>query len=199
MILLDEPFSSQDEYLREQLQKELEKFLADYPGIVILVSHNREEIYRFTEELFILENGSMVQKGSTKNVFLAPDVVAAARLIGCKNIVPYIKKQVGIVELPEWGVTLEIGKKEIPEKGFLGYHGVDFIPVWGEKKENCVPVKRKNLVKLPYEWKFEWLPVNGSGEIQWNVVETKIFSKLNGLGDPDWLQIQKEKLLFLKK
>ena len=46
VILLDEPFSALDTFLRDHLQRELEAMLADYQGTVILVSHNRDEIYR---------------------------------------------------------------------------------------------------------------------------------------------------------
>ena len=48
-ILLDEPFSALDEFLKDKLQQELMEMLEDYPGTVILVSHSRDEIYRFSE------------------------------------------------------------------------------------------------------------------------------------------------------
>ena len=43
-ILLDEPFSALDEFLKDKLQQELMEMLEDYPGTVILVSHSRDEI-----------------------------------------------------------------------------------------------------------------------------------------------------------
>ena len=48
LILLDEPFSALDVYLKDQMQAELTEQLADYDGMVILVSHSRDEIYRFS-------------------------------------------------------------------------------------------------------------------------------------------------------
>ena len=56
-ILLDEPFSALDEFLKDKLQQELMEMLEDYPGTVILVSHSRDEIYRFSEELVIMDKG----------------------------------------------------------------------------------------------------------------------------------------------
>ena len=53
MILLDEPFSALDVHLRDRMQRELEDQLKDYPGTVFLVSHNRDEIYRFSQEILI--------------------------------------------------------------------------------------------------------------------------------------------------
>ena len=48
MILLDEPYSALDVYLRDRLQQEMQEMLEDYDGTVILVSHSRDEIYRLS-------------------------------------------------------------------------------------------------------------------------------------------------------
>lgn len=45
MILLDEPFSAMDVFLRDQMQRELMEMLQGYPGTAIMVSHSRDEIY----------------------------------------------------------------------------------------------------------------------------------------------------------
>ena len=45
-ILLDEPFSALDEFLKDRLAQEMLDLLKDYRGTVILVSHSRDEIYR---------------------------------------------------------------------------------------------------------------------------------------------------------
>ena len=51
LILLDEPFSALDGYLRDRMQVEMLEMLRDYPGQVVMVSHSRDELYRFSEEL----------------------------------------------------------------------------------------------------------------------------------------------------
>lgn len=50
-ILLDEPFSALDGYLKDVLQREMQDFLQDYPGDMILVTHSRDEAYKFCKEL----------------------------------------------------------------------------------------------------------------------------------------------------
>ena len=57
VILLDEPFSALDVFLKDRLQQELIEMLKDYEGTVIMVSHSRDEIYRFSEELLIMDQG----------------------------------------------------------------------------------------------------------------------------------------------
>ena len=47
VLLLDEPFSALDSYLRELLQIQVKDILAGYGKDVLLVSHSRDEIYYF--------------------------------------------------------------------------------------------------------------------------------------------------------
>ena len=54
VILLDEPFSALDAYLKEQLLLELLELLKDYSGDVILVTHSRDEAYKICPELMIV-------------------------------------------------------------------------------------------------------------------------------------------------
>jgi molybdate transport system ATP-binding protein len=68
LILLDEPFSALDPDLREQMQEELTAMIEDYPGQVILVSHSRDEIYRFADELLVMEDGRLLAQGKTKDL-----------------------------------------------------------------------------------------------------------------------------------
>ena len=44
-LLLDEPFSAMDTYLREGLRLELSKVLADYDGVSVMVTHDRDEAF----------------------------------------------------------------------------------------------------------------------------------------------------------
>lgn len=69
VILLDEPFSALDMYLKDRLQQELLELLEDYEGTVIMVSHSRDEVYRFSEELLIIDQGQIVAAGKTKELF----------------------------------------------------------------------------------------------------------------------------------
>ena len=78
VILLDEPFSALDWFLKDRMQLELTEMLKDYEGMVIMVSHDRDEIYRFSEELLIVDEGKVVKRGETRSVFADPGTRAAA-------------------------------------------------------------------------------------------------------------------------
>ena len=65
VILLDEPFSAMDTFLKEQLRLELVNSLKDFDGFSILVTHNRDEAFQFCDELIILDQGKVIAKGET--------------------------------------------------------------------------------------------------------------------------------------
>lgn len=199
VILLDEPFSALDVFLKDHLQQELEELLKDYEGTVIMVSHSRDEVYRFCEELLILDQGSVITAGKTKEIFSNPQYRAAAKLTGCKNFaeMQYTESPNKII-LPDWGVTLQL-KEKVP-KGCtcIGYRAHDFVPVWGEKKENCIEVRLKSMSELPFENQYYLNPVKSeTPSICWFVQrEKENVVEANGL--PEYLQIAEERLMFLK-
>ena len=49
VILLDEPFSAMDTFLKEQLRLELVNSLRDFDGFSIMVTHNRDEAFQFCD------------------------------------------------------------------------------------------------------------------------------------------------------
>ena len=57
VILLDEPFSALDGYLRWQLELELSDTLRSFPGGTVFVSHNRDEVYRMCDTVCVLSDG----------------------------------------------------------------------------------------------------------------------------------------------
>lgn len=109
IILLDEPFSALDTFLREQLQRELVKTLEDFQGNVVMVSHSRDEIYRLCDETMIMDQGRNIISGNTKQIFQSPRGIEAARLTGCKNIAPIEKIGEKRMYVEEWGIELTIG------------------------------------------------------------------------------------------
>ena len=106
-ILLDEPFSALDSYLKWQLELELQEVLERFPGPVLWVSHDRGEVYRNCPRVCVLERGKSSPAEDMKALMADPVTVSAARLSGCKNYVPVSPGPgPGLVEIPGWGLTL---------------------------------------------------------------------------------------------
>lgn len=86
VLLLDEPFSALDSYLRELLQIQVKDILAGYGKDVLLVSHSRDEVYYLCGRTAVMEKGRILKTDETKKLFADPGSRAGAMLTGCKNI-----------------------------------------------------------------------------------------------------------------
>ena len=207
MILLDEPFSALDMYLKDQLQRELAEMLADYEGTVIMVSHNRDEVYRFSEELLVIDQGKIAVAGETKEIFHNPVSREAARLTGCKNFSKARRIDAHTVEAEDWGVTLTT-QQEIPEyTEYIGYRAHDFIPVWNvertgkDKPDNgdgsprdMLPFDLESSAELPFEQNYY---IKAKVTVCWFVQRERV-QELEEKGMPDYLAFDEKKILFLR-
>lgn len=200
MILLDEPFSALDVYLRDQMQRELMEMVKDYPGTAIMVSHSRDEIYRFSEEILVLDKGRDVIYGRTKEIFANPVYEEAARLTGCKNFSDIRITDSHTIEMIDWGIRLHL-KNPVPEHATcIGYRAHDFVPVWGERPGNSIPVRVAHTAKLPFETNYYILPegrYDGTNVVCW-FVQREQLPELTEKGMPDYLAIREDKILYLK-
>ena len=108
-ILLDEPFSALDSFLKWKLELELSDLLADFHGPILWVSHDRGEVFRNCKKVCVMEQGQSQGMFTLRQLFHEPETEAAARLSGCKNIVEAVPAG-NAVTLPQWGLTLNCGK-----------------------------------------------------------------------------------------
>lgn len=200
MILLDEPFSALDVHLKDRMQRELLGELADYPGPVFLVSHSRDEIYRFSDEILVMDRGRIIAQGPKKELFAKPSSKAAAALTGCKNFSRATRIDDHTLRADSWGIILRT-KKTLPETvHFIGYRAHDFIPVWGEPEENCLPFRLEREDELPFEKNYYVCPNRDAYDpedvISW-FAQRQLWSALEERGLPDYLKIDEEAMLIL--
>lgn len=198
VILLDEPFSALDDFLKDRLEQEMLDLLKDYEGTVILVSHSRDEIYRFTRELLTMAEGRQICYGNTGEIFARPRQKETARLTGCKNIAGAKRIDSHHLEVPEWGLTLHL-KKDIPEAvAYVGFRAHEFVPVWGEAGDNCIPVDVKSSAVLPFERKYFLAGREGTdADICWFLQKDE-WASVDRQGMPDFLMMPEEKILLLE-
>ena len=147
VIMLDEPFSALDFYLKEQLQLQVKEVLKNYSGDALLVTHSRDEVYRFCENSLILDRGSVVSRGKTGEIFKKPANVTAARLTGCKNILPVRRVDEHHVFLPDWGVTLTVADPVGENIRFIGIRERDLFQT--DAGENCLPCRWTETLDQP--------------------------------------------------
>ncbi len=106
IVMLDEPFSALDSHLRFRLEREVSATMRRFGKTVLLISHDRDEVFRMADRIAIMENGILQACGDKHEVFMAPETVSGARLTGCKNIAPALVKDKYHLSVPSWGLDL---------------------------------------------------------------------------------------------
>lgn len=198
LILLDEPYSALDVYLRDRMQHEMLDMLEEYDGQVIMVSHSRDELYRFSQELYVINNGEVITGGETRAVFADPLRVEAARLTGCRNLSALEPVDSHTVRAVEWGAFLTL-KRELPaDTRVAGCRAHCFEPVWGEPEENCIRVELDRIDELPFEKSYYMRPVNGTGApVSWTV-QGEQARLVEERGVPEYLKLNEEHIMLLR-
>jgi molybdate transport system permease protein len=114
-LLLDEPFSALDTFLRSQLEQEMTEQLSHFQGVSLLVTHNLEEAYRVCQDLMVLDNGVAIAHAPKQSLFERPTSYAVAQLTGCQNISRAIAVSPTEIDAIDWGVHLHV-KESLPDR-----------------------------------------------------------------------------------
>lgn len=88
ILLLDEPFSSMDVTLREQLAKEVRDILKQENITAILVTHDQNEAFAMADEILVMNEGKIQQHDSGYNLYHKPANHFVADFIGQGVLVP---------------------------------------------------------------------------------------------------------------
>ncbi len=85
-ILLDEPLSALDTYLRNQIEKLLRKVLSSYEGATLFITHKLEEAYRVSSNIMVMSEGKVIANDTKENIFERSPNLVVAKVTECKNI-----------------------------------------------------------------------------------------------------------------
>lgn len=70
LLLMDEPLSALDPFMRTKLQHEILMLHKEFGTTTIMVSHDPSEIYRLSSRVVVLSQGKILQDGDVKSVLL---------------------------------------------------------------------------------------------------------------------------------
>jgi molybdate transport system ATP-binding protein len=201
VIVLDEPFSALDSFLREQMQLQLLELLGIHRDI-IMVTHSRDEVYKICDELLVMDNGRSLAQGNTRELFQNPGTVQTARLTGCKNISPI--KWTGPQEACalDWGLSLRMPVPADTRITHIGIRAHDFVPVTdsrgtvaGGENFNQVRIRVTVSSESPFEHIVLFTNADAPGpasEVWW------LYSKYTGCTIPERLFIPPAAILPLR-
>lgn len=80
LLILDEPFSNLDVVLRLQLRNEIFNILKTTEVTTLFVTHDTQDAIAIADEIVVLKNGKLIQKGSAANLYENPKTLYVASL-----------------------------------------------------------------------------------------------------------------------
>lgn len=86
VLLLDEPLSSLDYRLRKTMQIELKQLQRTLGITFIFVTHDQEEALSMSDRVVVMQEGSIEQIGTPRQVYEEPQSLNVAKFIGEVNI-----------------------------------------------------------------------------------------------------------------
>jgi putative spermidine/putrescine transport system ATP-binding protein len=87
ILLLDEPLSALDPFLRIRMRAELRRLQKELGISFVHVTHSQDEAMALADTVVVMRNGRIEQTGSPREVFNAPRTEFVARFIGGHNVI----------------------------------------------------------------------------------------------------------------
>ncbi len=201
-LLLDEPFSALDSYLRSQLAQQMIETLKSYNGVTLFVTHDMEEAYRVCPNLLVMQQGKAVQYGSKHDIFERPTTVSVAQLTGCKNFSRANIKASQQVEAIDWGCTLRVVEPVPDSLSHVGIRAHQLSFTKDLSDENTLPCWLVETIETPHRMtlflKLNQPPTNASDyHLQAEVFKEK-WATLKDQPLPWHLRIDPLRLILLK-
>src|SRR3954453_14942544 len=88
ILLLDEPLSALDPFLRLRMRAELKRLQRELGLTFVHVTHGQDEAMALSDLVVLMNGGRIEQQGSPRDIFNHPRTEFAARFIGGHNVIP---------------------------------------------------------------------------------------------------------------
>lgn len=86
VLLLDEPLSNLDAQLREHMRSELRDLQQRLQITTVFVTHDQIEALSMSDRMAVMQNGRIVQEGTPREIYGAPQTQFVAQFIGSTNV-----------------------------------------------------------------------------------------------------------------
>ena len=152
LLLLDEPFSALDSYLKWQMETELMDLLPAYEKTALLVSHDRGEVYRLADRVAVINRGQMEPPADKKVLFHNPGTLSATLLTGCKNISAAERHDESHIYAADWGLTLRTAEPPSTGIKYAGIRAHFLEPRENVNGENVFPMEVQRVIEDTFSY-----------------------------------------------
>lgn len=204
-LLLDEPLSALDTYLRSKIEQQLIGTLAQFARPALYVTHNIDEAYRVATRMVVLSRGKVEASGTREEVFRDPPSLQVALLTGLKNFSRSRRVEGGNIGALDWNCVLRCAGVRT-DGAYVGIraHHIDFAFEGSQGAgPNAFPCWVVRMSETPFHATIYLRlgePPKGDGEYHLQAeVTTEQWASLRNRPQPWMAILPPERLLVLSK
>jgi multiple sugar transport system ATP-binding protein len=113
VYLMDEPLSSLDAKLRNDLRLEIKRIQNDTGATMLYVTHDQVEALTLASRIGVLDHGHLVQLGTPSQVYQDPNSIVVASRLGSTRINLLPRALLGSLQLPNGVTTVGIRAEDL--------------------------------------------------------------------------------------
>lgn len=143
ILLMDEPLSSLDTKLRQSVRTELKEIQKRLKITTIYVTHDQEEALCLSDKIAVLNEGKLMQYGTSRQIYFAPADRYTAEFIGNANFINLSGKEYMV--RPEWVKISTETPASISENALYMEGTVENSEFLGGKVRYCVETEQGKI------------------------------------------------------
>ena len=191
VLLLDEPLSALDEYLRLQMRGELRRMQRDLGITFIHVTHTQPEAIALADLVVVMDQGHIEQAASAQDVYTKPLTAYVARFMGGQNVfagrVSEITNGVVVLDMTERGRIEFPASNPVPSIGSTAHVSVrrDRIHLTKQNATGIVNTVSGKVRAIEYQGTWVKVTLEGatSEDFVVNLPDTEFFVDTVNPGD----------------
>ena len=195
VLLLDEPLSALDEFLRLQMRGELRRMQRDLGITFIHVTHTQQEAIALADLVVVMNQGNIEQAASARDVYAVPLTAYVARFMGGQNVlegrVSAVADGMVALDLPDHGRAEFPARDAVPPTGStvnisVRRDRIHLAKRTGDGGADSVNAVKGKVVAVEYQggWVKVTLEGNGGDDFVVNLPEGEFFADPVNAGDP---------------
>ena len=156
LLLMDEPFSQSDVYLKQELKGYLTSIVEQLGISLLFVTHSPEDALALSDTIMVLHEGKIIESGSPNELYFKPKHQATAFLTGHCNL----------LKSNPFGFNLhKIGNDFLVRP--------DQLVILKSESENCL---KSEIVKVEFNGFYEgfYLKIDGLHELLYTTLSTSV-------------------------
>lgn len=200
LLMLDEPFSALDSFLKWQLELEILKVQESFGGTILFVSHNRDEVYRLCDRIAVMEDGQTLEVLDKKDLYAKPQSLSTALLSGCKNFSAAEKTGPQTLFAQDWNVELTVSRAVPDDIRFIGFRAHFFELAENADVQNAIECRVTRVIEDMFSTIVIAHVKNGEDK-DWAYLRYELSKdKWDALGKPEtlYLRLPEDQIILMR-